>query len=152
MKRICPRCRSLNRPAARFCASCGLSLAPGSAGALAAGRIRHPRPLPAPEQFEPCAEAVDLFFRWEAAWGGRVLLGTEGIGVVLFNGGHPLQQVVLKVRGRDEQGGGLFAVEQTVPELPRGEQVRIEIPSYELPAPVRAVSVALLSAEFGPEG
>lgn len=151
MERTCPRCQSVNRPVARFCANCGLALGTGLDGPSEAGHIRHPEPLAPPEGFELCQRAAELYFRCEAAWGGERLLGTESIGVVLFNAGYPLQEVVLQVRGEDDSGKELFAVEQTVQVLPRGEEVNIEVPSYELPAPMRVLSVWLVSAEFGPE-
>jgi hypothetical protein len=151
MERACPRCKRVNRAVARFCAHCGLALAAGLDGSCEAGRIRHPQPLTPAEGFEPCQQAADLYFRREAAWGGQPLLGTESVGVILFNAGYPLQEVVLELRGEDEKGKRLFAVEQTVELLPRGEEVGVEVPSYELPAPLRALSVSLLSAEFGPE-
>ena len=151
MERTCPRCQSVNRPVARFCANCGLALGTGLDGPSEAGRIRHPEPLAPPEGFELCQQAAELYYHLEAAWGGERLLGTESIGVVLFNAGYPLQEVVLNVRGADDSGKELFSVEHAVQDLPRGEQVKIEVPSYELPAPMRVLSVSLVSAEFGPE-
>ncbi len=148
MELTCPRCLATNRSVARFCAHCGLVLESADGGPLAPGRIRHPEPLPAPEGFAPCADAVDLYFRCESAWGGARLLGTEGVSVILFNGGYPLGDVVLNVRGEDPTGRELFATEHPVGELPRGKEVTLEIPSYELPDPVHAVSIALVSAEF----
>lgn len=144
----CPRCRADNRPAARFCARCGLSLSPGPGGSLAPGRVRHPDALPAPAGFRPCGDAANLYFRWESAWGGSTLLGTESIAVTLFNGGYALEAVVLTLEGRDETGGQLFAVEHTVEDLPAGKQVNVEIPSYEIPAPAKELMVSLVSAEF----
>jgi hypothetical protein len=147
----CPRCHAGNRPEARFCAHCGLSLAAGLDGTLTAGRIRHPDPLAAPEGFAPCDHAANLYYRWESAWGGRTFLGTESIAVTLFNGGYPLQHAVFAVQGRDESGRQLFASDHTADELPRGQEVRIEVPSYELPAAPRELTVSLVAAEFGPE-
>ena len=150
MNTSCPRCQTVLRPAARFCGRCGLLLE--SVGTeLVAGRIRHPNPLPPPESFQPCGEAADLYYRWESAWGGSMLLGTEGIAVFLFSGGYPLRQVVLRIEGADDQGRQLLAVQRTVDDLPRGRQIRLELASYELPAPVRSIGASLVSAEFGPE-
>jgi hypothetical protein len=141
----------VNRPVARFCANCGLALGTGLDGPSEAGRIRHPEPLAPPEGFELCQQAAELYYHLEAAWGGERLLGTESVAVLLFNAGYPLQEVVLGVRGVDDSGKELFSVEHAVQDLPRGEQVKIEVPSYELPAPMRVLSVSLVSAEFGPE-
>ncbi len=151
MDLTCPRCLATNRPVARFCAHCGLMLESADGGPLVPGRIRHPDPLPVPEGFAPCADAVDLYFRCESAWGGARLLGTEGVSVILFNGGYPLSDVVLNVRGEDQNGRELFATEHPTGELPRGKDMMLEIPSYELPDPVHAVRLALVSAEFAPD-
>ena len=151
MERKCPRCRDHNRPEARFCARCGLLLESAAGETLRPGRISHPNPLPAPDGFEPCREAESLYFRWESAWGGAMLAGTESICLVLFNGGYPLKSVGLQVAGRDGSGREVLALEHPVEELPRGRQVQVEIPSYELPAPVRELNVSLVSAEFAAE-
>ena len=71
--------------------------------------------------------------------------------VVVFNAGYPLREVVFDVRGEGKDGKELFTVERTVGELPQGKEVALEIPSYELPAPMGALKVWLVSAEFGPE-
>jgi len=126
-----------------------LALGAGIDGSNDAGRIRHPQPLAVPQGFTAVGRAADLYFRSESAWGGERLLSTESIGVVLFNAGYPLQEVVLEGRGADQNDKKLFTIEQTVLELPRGEQIKIEVASYELPAPVRALFVALVSAAFG---
>lgn len=144
----CPRCRAENPSVARFCARCGLMLESLDGGPLVAGRMRHPEPLPAPEGFEPCADAVDVYFRCESAWGGARLLGTEGVSATLFNGGYPLEDVVLMVRGTDDCDREVFVVEHTVNQLPRGRELAIEIPSYEFPGPVHAVRLSLVAAEF----
>ena len=149
MDLTCPRCHESNRSEARFCAHCGLLLESADGGPLGPGSVRHPDPLPVPEGFEPCDDTVNLHFRWESAWGGTRLLGTEGMAVALFNGGYPLQTVVLAIRGADKTGRELFALEHPVDEAPRGREVSIEVPSYELPGPVHKVRVSLVSAEFG---
>ncbi len=154
MKQKCPRCLLTNVASARFCARCGLSLTPGEAGQLQAGRIRHPKPLAPPDGFAPCLEAEHLFFRWGPPSGDTFLLGTEGIAVSLFNGAYPLQKVMVLVRGRDDSGFVRFSVSLSVEVLPAGQVVRADVPSYELPdevaRPVAALEVALISAEFRP--
>ncbi|UCG15704.1 MAG: zinc ribbon domain-containing protein [Phycisphaerales bacterium] len=155
MEQKCPRCRTVNVRAARFCAHCGLSLRAGSGGQVAPGRIRHPKPASPPDGFHACRDADHLHFRWGPAYGDSFLLGTEGIAVFLFNGAYPLEEVVLELSGKDDTGKARFSVTQTVEALPVGQEVRIEIPSYELSnelaAPVRELDVTLVSAEFSPE-
>jgi len=126
-----------------------MALAAGE-GAVVPGRAEHPRPLASPPEFIRCGDSTDVFFRWAPAWGGH-FLGTEGIGVSLFNGGYPLQHVMLRFRGHDDAGKELFNLTQEVDELPRGREVKIEIASYELPGPPRKLSASLVSADFGPE-
>jgi hypothetical protein len=151
MKIKCPRCRAENLPVARFCAQCGLSLQPGSGGKLEPGRIHRPDAVAVPEGFQPCEGAEHLSFRWGSAWGNSFLSGTEGIAVGLFNGAYPLRNVVLEIRGADESSRQQFAVKHTLESLPRGQETIIEVPSYEVPAPVSEVAVSLVSAELGPE-
>ena len=76
------------------------------------------------------------------------MLGTEGVSATLFNGGYPLEDVVLMVRGTDDCDREVFVVEHTVDQLPRGRELAIEIPSYEFPGPVHAIRLSLVSAEF----
>ena len=78
-----------------------------------------------------------------------MLLGTETIAVILFNAGYPLEEVVLKVCGQNTDGQEIFAIEQPVGELPRGKQVTIEVPSYELPEPASDIAVSLASGKVG---
>lgn len=149
MPHTCPRCSHSNPTVARFCGRCGLILALGAGGLLGAGRAPHPQPLPPPEGFEPVTAAVNLHFSWEAAGGGAPLLGTETLQLNVFNAGYDLAEVVLRVRGTDESDRELFAIERELEDWPRGRPVRLEIPSYEVPDPVRALKVELVKAEFG---
>jgi len=144
----CPRCHAENRDIARFCARCGLVLAVGLDGTRRAGRIRHPQGVAVPDGYASCAEAADLHYRWESSLGGEALLGTEGINIFVFNSGYPLREVVFSVHGEGRDARELFAVERTVEELPQGEEIALEIPSYELPAPLGGLKVSLVSAEF----
>ena len=148
MKRTCPRCLAGNLRSARYCARCGLDLGPDVEDAPRPGQIRHPNPLVANEGFKPCADAVDVYFQWHSAWGGSVPLGTEALAVVLFNAGYSLSGVEIEVRGEQPAGTRIFAVRHVLEALPRGETVRTEIPSYELPEPAETLTVSLLSAEY----
>ena len=122
---------------------------PNGQAVRSTGAVRHPDPLSAPEDFRACEEVPDLYYRWEAAWGGTMLVGTETIAVIVFNGGYPLEEVVLKIRGLGVDGEEIFSIEETVDELPRGKKVTIEVPSYELPAPASDIAVTLLSGSYG---
>lgn len=143
----CPRCRKLGRPDARFCFACGLSLAPGIDGTFNAGRVRCPHPLAGPEQMARVEGAADLYFRWESALDGPLLIGTEGARITIFNAGYGLCDGLLIVTGAGD-GGTLFAIERSVPRLPQGASATVEVPSYELSAPLRTLAVRLLRAEF----
>ena len=114
-----------------------------------AGKAPHPEPLAPLEGFEPILSAANLYFHWEAAGGGAPLLGTEALALRVFNAGYDLAEVVLQVRGLDEAGVELLAVERAMEDWPRGESVKLEIPSYEMPDLVRTLDVELVEAEFG---
>ena len=148
MELACPRCHTSNHGVARFCGHCGMLLESMDGGPLVAGRMRHPEPLSAPDGFLPCGLAANLFFHTESAWGGKRLLGTEGLTVTLFNGGYALEDVVLEVRGEDQSGQDRFVLHHRAGALPRGQRVASEVPSYELAEPVRAIRVSLASAEY----
>jgi hypothetical protein len=151
MNHPCPRCSTANPDGARYCRQCGLPLLAGSAGFLGAGWVRHSSPLPAPEGFEPFESGADLYVRAEAAWGGAVLVGTEGLTVTVFNGGYALAQVTVRLRGEDEAGGAVFALEREITAWPRGAAVKLEVASWELPGPAAKLRASLVAAEFGPE-
>ena len=148
MERACPRCGTDNPEVARFCRQCGLVLIRGADGLLGAGRLQHPEPLPVPDGYEPVQDAQDLYFHWEAAWGGEVLLGTETLALRMFNAGYPLAAVLLRVHGEDENGKVVFTAEKEIGSWPRGGEVTLEIASWEMPAPARKLVVALASADF----
>ncbi len=154
----CPGCRTRNQPAAQFCGRCGEALVAGARragesgdrqGAGPSGARVHPDPVSPPSGFRPCDGMPDLHYRWQAAWGGAMLVGTEAIAVLIFNGGYPLEEVALKLHGLDAEGEEAFVIEKSVAHLPRGEEVTIEVPSYELPVPASDITVALLSARYG---
>jgi len=101
-----------------------------------------------PGGYRCCQRAVDLYFRDESAWGGSRLLGTEPLGLLLFNTGYALRNGVLQVDGEDESGKALYSVEQPIERLPRGIETKIEIPSYEITEPAANLVVTLVSAEY----
>lgn len=148
MNAPCPRCGHRNPPVGRFCGYCGLRLEPGPEGLRGAGQVRHRKPLAMPEAFEPIRDAVDLYFRWQAVGGGKPLLGTEPLEVVVFNGGYDLSNVELAVGGIGRDDGQVFTTSRLLPRLARGQQQTIEIPSWEMPDRVVRITVALRSAEF----
>jgi hypothetical protein len=151
METTCPRCQTSNCEIARFCGRCGLNLDVGVDGSRRAGRVRHPRPTTVPRDYQPCEGAAELYYHSESSLGGQTLIATEGVNVLVFNSGYPLREVVLTLRGEGDGGRELFRVERTVRELPQGREVAVEIPSYELPAPLRKLAVSLVSAEFSRE-
>ncbi len=141
----CSQCGASNLDVARFCARCG---GPMTVEPQKCGRVPHPAPVTAPPDFRRCEGAADLCFQVEASGGGSVLLGTEGFDVTVFNGGYPLASIILMVEGLDAQRQPLFSVELSSERLPRGEQVTLELPSYEISEPASDLSVALVSAEY----
>ncbi len=151
MDRQCPRCKGPNLREAKFCSRCGFVLDPTGAASHNPARTGHPSPLPPPDGFTGCDQAADLHCRWESAWGGATLAGTESLALVLFNGGYALREVTLGVRGENGAGQEVLSSEQPVERLPRGEEVEIEIPSYALSGPAEKLTVSLVSAEFDPE-
>jgi hypothetical protein len=149
MRLDCPRCRTANPEAARFCRQCGLALVRGSDGALLGpGRVQHPQPLTAPAGFQALEGAADLYFRMKAAWGGQVLSSTEPLTITGFNAGYPLVAVKILVRGEGPDGATVFCTRHELERWPRGQTVTLEIPSWELPDEPHKLSLALDSADF----
>lgn len=145
----CPRCLAQQRKSARFCSQCGLQL-PRPGDPATAGCVPHATPLPAPADWSRVQGARDLAFRWESAWGGRPA-GIEGVAAIVHNGGYPLRCVVLRLIGHGGDGQERLRLERIVPELPRGRETRIEVPSFELTAPLAELKIELVSADFAPE-
>lgn len=143
----CPRCGNVNRGVARYCAQCGLALSAGESGSREAGRVARPDALAVPEGYARVERSADLYYRLESAWGGRRLLDTENIGLVVFNAGYPLRHVLLRVRS----GGGARGTYEgayTAAVVPTGVPTLIEIPSWDMPTSVSNVTVELAGAEF----
>jgi len=147
----CPRCRRPNRKGARFCAACGLSLAPGIDGSHSPGRIAHPRPAAPPAGFNPCADAAQLYYAWESSLGGSALIGTEGLVVSFFNAGYGLCDAVVALRGEGRDAVVVLERSYDIPHLPQGKAVTLEVPSYDLAGPLRVLRAALVAAQFDDE-
>ena len=77
------------------------------------------------------------------------MLGTEGFEVRIFNAGYALESLVLKADGMDDAGRVQFSVELSAECLPRGKEIKLEVPSYAIAEPARDLSVSLVSAEYG---
>jgi hypothetical protein len=152
MQAPCPRCGTLAPDVARFCGHCGLALRRDAKGGgwCGAGSTAHPAPAAVPEDLAPITDAVDLYYDWNAAWGGPVLLGTETLALRCFNAGYDLAAVRLDITGCDEAGQAVFAVEREIPRWGHGEWQTVEIASWELSEPAASVAAVLKSAEFAP--
>ena len=83
-----------------------------------------------------------------SAWGGARLLGTENVGVTLFNAGYPLRAVELIVEGVDDAGKSLFRLRHLLDRLPRRTEMEFEVPSYEMADDTANLRVELASAEY----
>ncbi len=145
----CPRCGVTGDPSDRFCARCGLPL---RGSAAAPGRIADPAAQNLPEGLQPVEEAAQLGFAVESSLGGAALIGTEGMRVRVFNAGYPLRDVHLEFTGRDGANRVVARRSERLAELPRGEPVEFEVPSYDVSGPVERVSLKLVRAEFLPNG
>ena len=151
MEIACPRCRSSNRSAARYCARCGLGLEVGVDGSRAAGRVKQAQSLPVPPGYVPVADSAHLYYRWESSLGGGPLIGTEGLMVTIFNAGYPLRDAIVTLTGLGRDSEVVFIVDETLRELPRGGKASVEVPSYTMSEPMRTLNAALRSAEFADE-
>ncbi len=146
--RTCPNCQTRNQPVARYCRRCGQEFVEAAHEPAASAPARHPTPLAPGLGFQPVQGMTDLHFKWHAAWGGVMLLGTETIAVVLFNGGYSLEDVVLRIRGFDAHKKIVFGLDMPVERLPRGRTTTLEIPSYEVPQPASSLGVELRSGRL----
>lgn len=142
----CPACGRRNRSAARFCATCGVTLAMVGTPSGTPGRTPHPQPLPPLSEFVPCLDACDLYVKWRQGEGSA--LGVEPVTVDVFNAGYELRSVALRLVGVDSEGRMLPGVEQMISDLPRGATVRIEIPTYEVSVEISRLIVSLALAEW----
>ncbi len=150
MSTNCPRCGELSPSRARYCRRCGLVLEVGPDGVRGAGRVTHPEPLPAPEGYVAIDGATGLWALWQPVGGGRRLIGTEPLEVLAFNGGYDLADVALRIDGHDETGSAIISIVRELAQWARGQTVRMEVASWELPGPVDRLSVRLDRAAFGP--
>lgn len=142
---VCGECGASNVPVAHFCSQCGHPL---DASPQTVGRVAHPSPTAVPEGYRKCGLAADLYYRIGSAWGGSRLLGTENLGISIFNGGYSLKEVELKVQGLDSSGDALFEFRQKLTELPRRAEMSFEVPSYEINEPPADIQVDLVSAAY----
>ncbi len=142
---VCPECSAANPPIAQFCARCGRALV-GARSTV--GRVAHPAPATPPSGYRPCDEAADLYYRVGSAWGGARLLGTENVGITIFNAGYGLCHVELLVRGLDAAGNTMFQVRQKLAELPRRAETEFEVPSYEMSDAPHDLRVVFVTAEY----
>lgn len=120
----------------------------GEMDASPAGRTIHQRPLPCPEGMVACRGIGEVFYRQEPAWGGQKLLASETLAIELFAAGFSLTGVVIELSGVSGARRTPFTVRQEVASLPRGQMVRIEVASYELPDDPRELNVSVLSADL----
>lgn len=143
---VCGACGAALRQAARYCPSCGQQ-ATGNprASEVSRGPV-HPNPLRPPPEMSPVAEAMDVYYQFDSAWGGS-RLGSESLSLSVLSCGHSLEAVVLEISGVGGQSQATFRIRQEIERLPRGDKVRVEVPSYELPDGPRELSVALVSAD-----
>lgn len=147
----CPRCDRRSPANARFCARCGLSLDPGLDGSLAPGHVAHPQCLSVPDGFSRCASAADLYYRFESAFGGPLLLETEGAALLIFNAGYPLRELSFRLRGESRDGQLVLDTRLDLALLERGGCGRLEVPSWEWSGPAERLTVTLQSARFAIE-
>ncbi len=149
MKRVCPRCNTSNRVVARYCRRCGLWLEPlAQGGSLPPGRWPHPAALPPPSGCAPIERSAQLWWRSESAFGGRTLLPTEGLRIALFNGGYTLEEVALEILGADQAGRQACRCTEQIERIEQGRLLTVELPSYEIQRPLRALRLRLLAARF----
>lgn len=148
MPLACPRCQSTNRDGSRYCGRCGLTLEPGVDGTFAAGRVRDPRPTPAPAGFVPVEGAAQLCFRWESEFGGQQLSGTEGLVIDIHNVGYPLCEVAIELRGEGRDQTVVLDYSVELESIGKGVTRRVMVASYELSGPLRMLRARLKSAVF----
>jgi hypothetical protein len=144
----CSRCRQTVPELARYCARCGQAVGDsalpreGRVGD-STGRETNVAPLAAPTGFSECSGSPGIFFKWEAGWGGTKLLATETQVVLLFNAGPTIDDAELLISAVDAGGRTTACIRPILPQLPRGEIVRVEVPSYEIPDETHILTVAL---------
>lgn len=143
---LCEACGAALRQAARFCPNCGRQAAGNSKAPEAPRGPVHPNPLSPPPGMSPVAAAMDVFYQFDSAWGGS-RLGSESLSLGVLSCGHALEAVVLEISGVGGSDQTPFRIRQEIERLPRGEKVRVEVPSYELPDEPRELSVTLVSAD-----
>lgn len=94
------------------------------------------------------ASGANLLFRCRPLSGNTRLTDAEGCEIAVFNAGHGLCNVSLRVLGWNDAAEQVMALTRDLPDLPRGATAMVEVSSYDLPAPVRRIAVDFCSAEF----
>jgi len=115
---------------------------------LPPGRWPHPAALPPPAGYAPIEQSAQLWWRSESAFGGQTLLPTEGLRIALFNGGYTLEEVALEILGADEAGQPACRCTEQIERIEQGRLLTVELPSYEIQRPLRALRLRLLAARF----
>ena len=77
------------------------------------------------------------------------MLATEGFIIRVHNCGYSLCEVQIQIVGQGDGAKRLFEITRGIDDLPHSGEYTIEVPSYEVPAPVRLLKVTLLSAQYG---
>lgn len=147
----CPRCQTASPASANYCRQCGLRLDRDGDAVREAGTLRHPHPLAPPPDAHAVEGAADLYYTWTALGGHRPLLGTEPLVVDVRNVGYSLANVVLVLRATDRSGRTVLETQRELLEWPRGQTIRLDVPSWELHDPLQDLHVTLQQAEFGVE-
>lgn len=147
----CPRCQTASPVSANYCRQCGLRLDCDGDAVRGAGTVRHPQPLAVLAGAHAVEGAADLYYTWGALGGHRPLLGTEPLVVSVTNVGYSLANVVLILRATDRSGRAVLETQRELPQLRRGQTIRLDVPSWELHDPLQDLHVTLQQAEFGVE-
>jgi hypothetical protein len=88
-----------------------------------------------------------VFYNWEAHWGGSKLSATEPQVLLLYNAGPTVGDAEVIISAMDATGQVVALIRPLSPELPRGEIVRVEVPSYEIPDDAQTLTVALATGD-----
>lgn len=76
------------------------------------------------------------------------MIGTEPLGIEIFNRGYDLAEIQLRLRVCDQSGVLILEADRSIDVLRRGMTTIIEVHSYELSRPVGRLEASLVSAEF----
>ena len=76
------------------------------------------------------------------------MIGTEPLGIQIFNRGYDLAAIQLRLWVCDRSDVCILESDRTIDVLRRGMTPTVEVHSYELERPVGRVDVSLISADF----